>query len=270
MNENATDFGDAGQTIPANVIRNRDGVPLTSLAARPIIQYLFNRTPQWRRQDLAAEVEKIHFQHGGVKGKQDTLMVVKKALHHLAEEGVITSVPNGFGLWRSTGAQYGDEQTAEARSQEEPGGSEEADDLQVLDQIGEGTEAVYLYFSPNDRRLAELEERDEWECKIGHTQGPVAARILGQGAKTALSHTPIVGLVIRTPDSAALERAIHAALRLAHQTVEDSPGAEWFLTSPAKVMVWYESFEQSLNHLKTGEKGQQAIAPDARGPRAGE
>ena len=40
----------------------------------------------------------------------------------------------------------------------------------------------------NDRRLAELEGRDVWECKIGRTSSRDAIqRILGQGIRTALS-----------------------------------------------------------------------------------
>lgn len=31
------------------------------------------------------EVEKIHLQQGGIKGKQETLMVITKALEHIAK-----------------------------------------------------------------------------------------------------------------------------------------------------------------------------------------
>ena len=49
-------------------------------------------------------------------------------------------------------------------------------------EVGAGCECVYLYFNPNDRRLAELEGGDVWECKIGRTGSRDAIqRILGQG-----------------------------------------------------------------------------------------
>lgn len=94
-------------------------------------------------------------------------------------------------------------------------------------EVGAGPECVYLYFNPNDRRLAELEGRDVWECKIGRTGSRDAIqRILGQGIRTALSRLPTVGLVLRTDDSGALESALHSSLRLVGAEVPDSPGNE--------------------------------------------
>ena len=118
-------------------------------------------------------------------------------------------------------------------------------------EIGNGLECVYLYFNPNDRRLAELEGRDVWECKIGRTSSRDAMqRIWGQGIRTSLSHLPTVGLVFRTDDSSALENALHSSLRLVGAEVPDSPGNEWFITSPARVEAWYESFQSTLATLR--------------------
>ena len=118
-------------------------------------------------------------------------------------------------------------------------------------EVGAGSECVYLYFNPNDRRLAELEGRDVWECKIGRTGSRDAIqRILGQGIRTALSRLPTVGLVLRAEDSAALESALHSSLRLVGAEVPDSPGNEWFITSPARVEAWYESFQNSLAAIR--------------------
>jgi hypothetical protein len=118
-------------------------------------------------------------------------------------------------------------------------------------EVGVGAECVYLYFYPNDRRLAELEGRDAWECKIGRTaSGDAINRIFGQGIRTALSRLPIVGLVVRTDDSSALENALHSSLRLVGAEVPDSPGNEWFLTSPARVEAWYAVFQTSLGEIR--------------------
>ena len=76
--------------------------------------------------------------------------------------------------------------------------------IRIEKESGTGSECVYLYFNPNDRRLAELESRDCWECKIGRTSScDAVGRILGQGIRTSLSRLPIVGLILRTDDSAA-------------------------------------------------------------------
>ena len=90
-----------------------------------------------------------------------------------------------------------------------------------------------------------------WECKIGRTaSSDVLTRIRNQGTVTALSHPPVIGLIIRTPDSAALERALHSALRLIDAGVSDIPGTEWFITSPAHIEEWFAQFETSLAKLK--------------------
>jgi hypothetical protein len=123
--------------------------------------------------------------------------------------------------------------------------------IHIEREAGAGLECVYLYFNPNDRRLAELEGRDVWECKIGRTASFDAInRILGQGIRTALSRLPTVSLVLRTDDSAALENALHASLRLVGAEVPDSPGNEWFFTSPARVEVWYASFQTALTEIR--------------------
>jgi hypothetical protein len=112
-----------------------------------------------------------------------------------------------------------------------------------------------LYFNPNDRRLAELEGRDVWECKIGRTGSRDAIqRILGQGIRTALSRLPTVGLILRTEDSAVLESAMYSSLRLVSAEVTDSPGNEWFVTSPTRVEAWYASFQNALAAIETSSK----------------
>src|SRR5262249_3445634 len=108
-------------------------------------------------------------------------------------------------------------------------------------------------FNPNDRRLAELEGRDSWECKIGRTSSCDAiGRILGQGIRTSLSRLPTVGLVLRTDDSAALEKPLHASLTLVGADVRDSPGNEWFMTSPARIEAWYADFQKCLDAIRLG------------------
>jgi hypothetical protein len=65
-----------------------------------------------------------------------------------------------------------------------------------------------------------------------------------------LSHLPTVGLLLRTDDSAALERALHSALRIVGAEVPDSPGDEWFITSPARIEAWYVAFQKSLEPIR--------------------
>lgn len=49
--------------------------------------------------------------------------------------------------------------------------------------VGDGPESVYVYFSESERRLARLEGRDCWPCKVGFTAGDSVERIRQQGTR---------------------------------------------------------------------------------------
>jgi hypothetical protein len=234
--------------------RNSDSyrVPLTGLVARGLILRCFEEKDQWSRQDLAKTIEQRHLEQGGFQGTQTAVMVVKKVLKELREEGVVKPVSKG--LWRYV-ADSDSSSAAQGSGGSAPGDLAPDDEegeggLQIDEEIGTGHESVYLYYNPNDFCLAQSEGRSSWECKIGHTASTVDARILGQGARTALSHQPVVGLVIRTPDAHTLESVLHRSLRLVDCAVVDSPSTEWFMTSPARVKAWYAAYLHSLDSLK--------------------
>jgi hypothetical protein len=229
-------------------------IPLTPNVARHLAEELFQNQSIWKRDALVAEVQRLHAVNGGILGKQDPVAVVKKALSNLQADGLVIKPYYGHWQWRDTTSEYNNTNTLEeirtdleeTNDEDEPTASEKI--------LGEGPECIYLYFNPNDRKLAHLEGRNVWECKIGRTASLDSGyRILSQGAKTALSHPPIVGLVIRTDDSFALEKALHASLRLVDAQVADSPGVEWFMTSPSLVEAWHEGFQALLKSLIEGD-----------------
>jgi hypothetical protein len=121
--------------------------------------------------------------------------------------------------------------------------------LDAEETIGQGDESVYLYYNPNDRRLAQLERRGTWECKIGYTAGRANTRLLGQGIRTALSHAPALALVIRSDDGRTLETVLHQSLRLVDSAIVDA-GREWFMTSPDRGKLWYAAYMEALEHLR--------------------
>ena len=241
-------------------VANRDNgsyrVPLTGLVARHLILKCFEQRDQWSRQELAETVEERHLKGGGFPGNQPAVTVVKKVLSELRAEGVVRPVSKG--VWRyiadSDSASTPQASAGSAPEDLVPEDDEEDGGLQINEEIGTGHESVYLYYNPNDFRLAQSEGRSTWECKIGHTVSAVDARILGQGARTALSHQPVVGLVIRTPDARTLENILHRSLRLVDCAVADSPGTEWFMTSPARVKSWHAAYLLSLNALVNDQK----------------
>lgn len=234
------------------------GIPLQPSNARKVIVDLFNEQSQWTRSELAAEVSRRHHNAGGTDGTQSPSTVVKKCLSVLRQEGRVQPVAKGVWIRLDPSTQIdpsGNIQPKFSLAELEPS-NEEASDLDEDDEdapkseqitIGQGEEAVYLYFNPNDRELAKLRGLDHWECKIGRTaQLPVDSRIFAQGIKTALSKMPVIGLVILTDNCVLTERAIHSALRHVGVEAPDSPGMEWFLTNPMRIASWYEAYCKNL------------------------
>jgi hypothetical protein len=132
--------------------------------------------------------------------------------------------------------------------------SEVAEARQVFipeETIGEGSQCVYVYFNEAERRLAKHEGRDWWPCKIGFTsQSCLTDRLIAQRPGTSIGRPPVVGLLIKTDDGRGLERSLHLALDRVATRIDDAVGAEWFDTSPQKIMEWYTAYQQSLGVLQ--------------------
>lgn len=110
-------------------------------------------------------------------------------------------------------------------------------------EIGVGKGAVYLYYLPLYRQIAEQRNERFWQCKIGRTDGDPLQRILNQAA-TALPEKPHVAVVLKTNMSLALESTIHNILTLRGRKIDESPGAEWYLTSPNEILTIYKFITQ--------------------------
>jgi hypothetical protein len=160
-------------------------VPLMPSVARRIMEELFQRKNQWKTRELAAEVERIHLERGGEKGKQDLKSIVTKGLRMLQEDGKVQSPAWGLQRWvNSEEKGLASAPVKEIVPEIAVVAAGEAPDEEFAPQkeIGEGPEIVYVYYNPNDRKLAELEGRTMWECKVGRTGNVDASgRITGQG-----------------------------------------------------------------------------------------
>lgn len=103
-------------------------------------------------------------------------------------------------------------------------------------EIGAGDDYVYVYYNSNDKKLAELEKRDRWECKIGFSSTDPIKRILSQKIQTSIAREPIIGLLIRTNNGYYTESWLHKELfRYKIQRESNVCGDEWFLTSPNEI-----------------------------------
>jgi hypothetical protein len=118
-------------------------------------------------------------------------------------------------------------------------------DLMIMKTVGVGSECVYIYFNPNDRKLARICLRNFFECKIGYSKYPdPTPRVLEQGI-TAMSRLPIIGLIIRTDNAFELETRLKLDLKNAGYAYEDRVGSEWFMMSPKVVESRWRSYSKS-------------------------
>jgi hypothetical protein len=238
------------------------GLPLSpSIIAELLSEQIADgRLPStFQRSDVAQLIERIHVDRGGLRSSTDLGISVKKALSNLRECGVLEQPVGKY--WRVVATGGGSAPFLDVNSTDSLESSL-ADNvaaavadarLIIEEEIGEGETAVYVYYFANDRRLAEMEGRDIWECKVGMTVGDVTGRVLGQLSQTAVHSLPIVGLVIRTPEARHLETALHGLLRAAGAHCKGSAtGAEWFRTSPTKVKELVNEMALWIDRLRPG------------------
>ena len=113
-------------------------------------------------------------------------------------------------------------------------------DASQVEELGRGSESVYLYYFPTYQRYAESLGVPHWPCNIGRTKGYVAYRVRDQ-IGDQLPEKPQLALILRTDDCRWLEAKIHAALKRKGKQIEDAIGKEWFITAPSEVKSIYLS-----------------------------
>jgi hypothetical protein len=230
------------------------GVPLTPAIASVHIKNCLsdaNGRPL-KRHALITYTEEQHRLGGGTPSKNVT-GAVKKALNTLLNDDIVSSPSNGHWALKPTSDETHVKSEDEGGADELPGAQAVPDASLAIDKVfGEGPEIVYVYFILAERELAGYRHRDYWPCKIGMTAGPLVERILTQGVHTSMHKLPCVGLAIKTDDAREVERAIHTALDNAGCRIEDSLGAEWFYTSPERLLRWYESYLKISAELGEG------------------
>jgi DNA-binding phage protein len=116
--------------------------------------------------------------------------------------------------------------------------------MKIEKEIGDGEDYVYVFYNENDKRLARLENRDRWECKIGFSSVDPIQRILDQDVQSAMAREPVIGLLIRTPNGYYTESRLHKELfQYKIKRTSKLVGDEWFLTNPTEIENVF------LNHI---------------------
>ena len=182
---------------------------------------------QFKRATAIEEITKYHHDGGGFLGKREYVAVFKKACQNLSSSG-LSNV--GYGTWRLN---Y---EIPEVEVIEEV--VKDTVEYTADKTIGSGDNSVYVYYYDTYKKYAETRGQSIWECKIGRTDKDPLQRIFGQ-AGTCYPELPHIALIIKCSNSLQLESALHNILKLRNRWIENAPGTEWFLTSPAEAELFY-------------------------------
>lgn len=208
------------------------GLELTANVFKELLIELYDGK-QFKRQDAIDTIVSFHKDHGGFTNKNGYVAVFKNASRRLSNEGLENI---GYGTWRLNYKKETLEIVEEQKSE---------DISYTVDKIiGEGNNAVYVYYYDTYKELAELKDQAYWECKIGRTDREPIQRVLNQ-AGTCHPEYPHIALVINCPNSNVLESALHNTLKLRGRHLPDAPGDEWFITSPDEIEDIYYKLTNS-------------------------
>ena len=204
------------------------GKPLTPNIAQELIQELFTEQTV-QKQEIVRIVDETHLERGGLAPRAKGPHPVTMALSKMKRDRQADNPDRGY--WSILSP----EDDESANSGETNFDSERT--------IGLGKEAVYLYYFPAYKCLAELQGEEVWPCKIGSSVRDPLSRIRAQ-TRTSSAEYPKVGLIIKTNQSSLLENIIQDILKFQGKQKQDTAGTEWFVTSPSEVeRVYKRNFE---------------------------
>jgi Meiotically up-regulated gene 113 len=225
-------------------------VPLTSGVVESLVQELFFGEVVERHR-IVNEVRREHSARGGRLGStQSCIEHVKLALNSMCNKGLAQNPSRGY--WRIGADSESDEGCLEALDSNEDKDigtvldrSRAFSNESIVEDLGSGSGAIYLYYLPTYKELALLRNERFWACKIGRTDRDPAGRIWTQLA-TALPERPIIALVYRTDFPLEWERILHSVLTVRGVRMQSSPGSEWFVTSPDVVLELLRSLDPAV------------------------
>ena len=221
-----------GVVVSENGIYKYKGVELTPMVFADILITLFDGKI-FRRDEAIATVKTFHQGHGGLLGKKDYVSAFK----HCCQRQIPNYLENvGYATWKLNYQESSCEVVikTELASEESP-----EPDVAADKELGSGSGAVYVYYFDIYRKLANLENKARWPCKVGMTDRDAISRVISQ-AGTAYPELPHVALVLKTDTPRELEAALHAALKFKKRHMTAAPGKEWFQTTPEEVESLYE------------------------------
>lgn len=210
-----------------------NGVKLTPSVFSGLLIQLFDGK-QFTRQAAISTISEYHLLNGGViEEGRNIVTVFKKATLCLQKKNV-GLINKGYGTWE---LHYNEQETIEVVDHEL---SSDVIAYAADEVMGTGLNAVYVYYYDVYRKLAEVNGKTSWACKIGRTDCDPIQRVIGQ-AGTCYPELPHIALIIYCDDSSVLESAFHSILKYQSRWMQDAPGTEWFMTSPKEIKKLYSA-----------------------------
>lgn len=226
----------------SNGIYKYAGIELTPSVMAELIVVFFSGK-QFKRKDALKKCIDFHRSNGGILEHDNYVQTIKKAL-----ASILKAENKGYGVWYvgSVSEETGIVDETENNNDNNQKEAECRDEVRILSDktIGYGDQSVYVYYYDAYRKLADLEGKNVWECKIGRTDTDPIQRIMSQ-AGTCYPESPHIALLIYCDNSSILETTFHNIFKMRKKWLKNAPGTEWFLTSPEEIENIYSSIINS-------------------------
>jgi hypothetical protein len=227
---------------------NRGGfkfIPSNSLDLT-IHKFKTSAKPSLSKGELVQEVHDLHLTLGGEPHTKPA-KVMRKILSQLKAQNIIEQHPIKPDEWQlvresdifvMVPCQH-DENT-QSSSVESVNTTKSSNRPPILETLGTGNQAVYVYYDPRMRELSEFKNEDRWDCRIGSIKNYQNVRdaVVGQ-TKTTFSSPPIIALVIQCDDASGLENTLRQMLTYGKMDTAGRKG--WFHCNPEVVKLAYQS-----------------------------
>ena len=216
-------------------MENVTGLPLTPALIRGYLLDMMEPEEVYGRNELREAVAQWHLDLGGVPATGDSTSQIKKALADMKKAGLVENPI--IGKYRLVeNSDIPAEKDLEEIAQDEAEVS-----------TGEGSQAVYGWYLPAYRELADLKGESRFAMKIGKTEQDVMKRATTH-AGTA-PEQPIIGFLLKDDDAAFWEGQLHSWLTRNGYHRKEAIGDEWFDTNPEELRCIYEQIAAAFQPL---------------------
>ena len=211
----------------------------------------------YARKELIDWTIKRHRELGGEDSKSTPSQQIKKVLGDMVKRGHYVSDGDGFYRKQTdakplpTDDEFLAQHVRPPLKPPEPVPPTPAPAIAAPEvEIGSGSNAVYGWYYPAYKELAELKGHSTWPIKVGLSDADARTRMVD--SRGYAPEQSVLAFVHNINDSAACEKIYHGQLEVLGRKVGDSVGKEWFNTNLDELRELAEHIEVQLS--KNGDK----------------